>query len=531
MKTTRCFFICLAVTLLLSGFAAGGALSAEPARILILPLKVNSDKDLTFLHKGIKSMLFSRLSMDGKAVLIDPEKAGAIADTGTPLEVAKRYSADYVVTGNMTVFGDSVSTDCSFIDVEKGTPAVTFNDFGENRGDALGHINTFTQQIKERVFHYAPHNPRPAPAYAGNPGVQGMGAMPGMMPSMFAANIWRSTEMPGKVKGMAVGDVDGDGANETVIVSDNELFLYRFQQGVLTKIYEQKGKTSDQYLGVDVADINGNGKSEIFITNLNQTNRRLRSFVLEWSGGALAPIAEGEKWFFRVIRSRENGDILLAQAKSPERDSQIFREGIHELKWENGIYVSDRRLDLPRKTVIYGLAFGDVRNEGKESFIALKPDGKLQMFDFNGHELWSGSDYYGGSGIYIKYPSEIEPRLSVNGGERQMDHYYLQQRLHISDIDRDGKNEVIVVNNMNLASRLFSKVRSFDNGHIEVLMWNTIGLQEKWKMQKVTGHISDYTIADLNNDGREEVVFSVIENKGQLTGNQKSYIVTWNSPS
>ncbi len=49
----------------------GLAFAAQPKRVLILPLAIHADKDVSFLQGGIRSMLSSRLSQPGKTEIID----------------------------------------------------------------------------------------------------------------------------------------------------------------------------------------------------------------------------------------------------------------------------------------------------------------------------------------------------------------------------------------------------------------------------------------------------------------------------
>ena len=90
---------------------------------------------------------------------------------------------------------------------------------------------------------------------------------------------------------MALGDVDGDTNNEIVFISKNIIFIYRYVDGRFGKITEIQGETSSTYIGIDVADINDNGTSEIFVTSLTDDSR-LGSFVLEWNGTEFKTVVE-----------------------------------------------------------------------------------------------------------------------------------------------------------------------------------------------------------------------------------------------
>ena len=106
-----------------------------------------------------------------------------------------------------------------------------------------------------------------------------------------------------------------------------------------------------------------------------------------------------------------------------------------------------------------------------------------------------------------------------------MDRFFIPQRLHIVDLDQDGKNELITVNNHDVTGQFLDKTRYYKSGHIQCLQWDAIGMRLKWKTQK-TGYISDYVIADLNNDGINEVVFAVTLKSGAIVQNARSYIAS-----
>jgi len=83
-----------------------------------------------------------------------------------------------------------------------------------------------------------------------------------------------------------------------------------------------------------------------------------------------------------------------------------------------------------------------------------------------------------------------------------------------------------VVNNQDFANRTFSRLRIFKSGHIECLVWDKLGLYPKWKTRKISGHITDYIIGDLKNEGRDVLVFSAVTKTGVLSTQGKSYIAT-----
>ncbi len=519
----------------------GSPQAAETSRLLILPFNIHSEKDLSFLQNGIRDMLSTRIAPEGEVVPVSREetlqalkKMPGPIDVQAAVELGKLVKADYVIFGSLTVFGESSSTDARFVDVSRNRPLIIFSQSGKSRDDVISHINLFASRINEQVFGhtsytYAPSrqpeasadrrkHPRkhPITLMAGDKPIDTTDSITRTVSPKASFDTWKSRKFNTQIKGIGVGDVDEDGRNETVFISDKNVFIYRYMDGKFEKVGEVRGEIYNTIIGVDVADINKNGKSEIFVTNLHKKTGWLKSFVLEWDGSGFVKIFEDSNWFFRVLKTPDRSDILLGQKRGSGRD--LFFGNVFEIKWKSGIYAPAERQILPKGINIYGFAYGDVLNSGKEMIVAFTKKDHLRILDRNGEEEWTGTDKYGGSSTYIEYPSETDTK--------KMEHYYLKQRLYIVDLDKDGKNDVITVKNDEIAGRLFQRFRRYKSGHIELLTWDNIGLQPKWKTSKITGYISDYAIGDQDNDGRDELVFSVVAKGGGIMGKGKSFIIS-----
>jgi hypothetical protein len=107
-----------------------------------------------------------------------------------------------------------------------------------------------------------------------------------------------------------------------------------------------------------------------------------------------------------------------------------------------------------------------------------------------------------------------------------MERFYIPQRIQVADLDKDGKNEIVVVKNEDTASGLFARLRIFKTGHIEFLGWNGGGFVKEWKTQRFSRYISDCAVGDLNNDGEDELVFSVVSATDTAFADPRSYIIS-----
>ena len=335
MKLFKNFILILAIVSLLSG--ANTAFSADKiSKVLILPFNIHSEKDLSFLQRGIGEMLSTRIAFENKVMIVGKEEAGIAAgktDEKIALAAGEKAGADYVLFGSLTVFGESISTDAKFYDVQNKSQLVVINEFGSSQGDVIYHINVFAAKINETVFgrktassqvpakeiaqqqpssgeQSADSRKNPEETWAKQSGTKMAYDEAFSGSGEPAAVLWKSKKFETKLKGIAVGDVDGDGKTETVFVDDHKIFIYRQAAGKFEKIKEIAGKTYEFYKGIDVADINENKMAEIFVTAIND-NGRVISFVLEWDGkdfkkitdmktgitGCLIFQAEAEKFF------------------------------------------------------------------------------------------------------------------------------------------------------------------------------------------------------------------------------------------
>ena len=540
--------------------------AAEPTRVLVLPFSINADKDLAYLKKGVADMLASRLALKDEVVVIRSTDSSLAAaqipepiDVGAAAALGVKSRADYVLFGSLTVLGDSVSTDARFFDVNQKQAVLNFSEMGNTQGEIISHINLLAVRIKEEVFGRKTIASRPAPQQSTETqeddtavsrkhpeklldkeaGVGFGDSEDSSMTTEVNATLWKTRTFKTAIRGFAIGDVDGDNINETVFVSSNVIYIYRYMNRRFTKVVEVQGplpdgllginvgsKSPHNFIGVDVADINGNNTAEIFVTSLTDKSR-LMSFVLEWDGTEYKTIVKEQNWHYRVIKASADGPRILLGQKGGF--NKVFIGGVYELGWNNIDYVPEDKQRLPKWVNVYGFTYGDVLNEGQDSVLAIRKDSTLSILDKDGQEQWTSDDTYGGSDIMVLAPSEM--KIKKKEGKlidpTSFDGIYLKQRIFVADLDQDKSNEVIVVKNFDAARGLFHRLKKFTSGHFEALVWDNVGLRKKWKTRKFTGYISDYDVSDMNNDGTDELVFAVMAKKDGVLADPKSYIVSW----
>jgi TolB-like protein len=552
---TKMHHLVLVITIIFL-FSVCPVSAAATPRILILPFTIYAEQDLGFLQKGIEMMLATRMTYEGKAEVVNTAGAQAslkdipaTIDKEKALALAAEWNTRYVVSGSITVFGESISIAANFFDAAQNEVLVSFNKFGKDHGDVISHVALLTDVVHQKIFgtwpkgYQAIKTAQPDPDVAKretdlhkhpdtliksirqtSPTTLPDGLIQSSAPAQLSIKdtSWKSRKFNGSINRMAIGDINGDNTNNLVFVDGTAINIFSLTNNRLSKINTITGQ--GKLLTVDIADINNNGISEIFVTAFTSNSHRVSSFVLEWDGTRFKKIVKNARYFFRVTEHPTLGKVLLGQKQSGKKGKSVFAEDIYTMVWHNGAYSPENQYDLPKKMNLYEFTHGNIANTGEEILLSLTAGGNLRLQDKTGREIWISKDVYGGSNNFISLPAEHDQA-------KDTEHIYLPLRIYLADVDNDGQKEIISIKNKSLAPRFFSGIRIYKNGHIQCLSLSNAGLQPKWQTRQATGYISDLVIADLDNDGNSELVYAVVSKPSlTLAGSAKSYIVSQELP-
>jgi outer membrane protein assembly factor BamB len=240
--------------------------------------------------------------------------------------------------------------------------------------------------------------------------------------------------------------------------------------------------------------------------------------VLEYNGEKYAKITDKNRWYYRVVAHPNRGKVLFGQ---PQRGPEPFLSVIYEMNWKNSKYEPGKKIEIPEKISLMGFAAGDVMNEGTEIYIAFNRNDNICLVDSNSGDLiWKGREKYGGSTLSFVADGGI-----YDDTEGFM---FFPMRTFIMDLDSDGKNEVITVNNNEVAGRVLKRFRKFRDAQIIALYWDGTGMSIGWETHRTSGFFRDFAIGDFNNDKKEELVAVLIIKETTLMGRSpKSAIIAY----
>jgi hypothetical protein len=312
---------------------------------------------------------------------------------------------------------------------------------------------------------------------------------------------------------MAMGDLDGDGKNEMVFIDEKNLYIYRWEGTEFRLLKKITGKeATDEFMAVDVADINKDGKAEVFVSNFPsnayQPGYRLYSFVVAFQEGDFRVVASELDWFFRVVDWEGKGPVLLGQKKGVDSG---FYGPIYEIGWDGKKYKDLRKADIP-KDVFSPYGFAPFRYADQTYFVFIDSDFRLKVLDQKGKQVWKSTAYYGSDRVF-----QIKPLQST--GMYQGDEFsFVNVRLLARG------DEIIVIHNLSPVGDLFKRQKVFSGGEIQALVWSGSMFMERWKSKLIEGYVADFQVQDFDTiPGKELIVMvnvpkeSILSLKGSST--------------
>jgi TolB-like protein len=508
------FFFSIILTLTIT-FTFTSLLTAQPKdpgkvyKVAILPFQIHSQENLDYLREGIYDMLSSRIAAEGKIIVVERtaverafyEERPTRLDETVAKKVGMRVGADYIVLGSLTKIGDYISLDARLISITEDKPPL--GAFTQHKGieEMMVKIGEFAQDIGYKITGRRATASRPADSrhpYLVTPKKE-IGRI-----DPAGLGFRKSQTFPLEIKGLDIGDVDGDKKNELVMMDRHTLYIFNYDGEKLKLILKVEQGNEHNFLTLDVADVNRNGVAEIIVTSV--VLDELRSFILEYEGGKFRKIAEKENWYFRVLDHPKEGPLLMGQRMSSEG---LVSGPIYRFVWKKTSFERGPKMDLPKEAKIFGLTVADIRSQGAFDNVILEDSERLNIISADGKFSWRSKVLYGGTNNFYDTKKKRDPGWAYK--EQGPDwRVYIPGRIIAKDLDGDGLKEVII-NTNHRSSRLSDRGRNYESGEIYSLVWQDGDLDTQWKTREINGYISDFQLRDVDNDGDEELVVAVVD--------------------
>jgi hypothetical protein len=303
---------------------------------------------------------------------------------------------------------------------------------------------------------------------------------------------FRTMQFPYRAAHLIIGDLDGNGEPEVAVSDGSRLRVYGLKALSPELLAEESIDRADRrQLAVDLADINGTGHPQVFVTAM--VGDQLDSYVLEWRDGGLARVVEHQPYFFRVLTPPKRPAMLVGQKRSL---SALFYDHVMTLEWTGRDYREGEALTLPKGVAIYDFTVTDLTHDGRGQLLYLDRDDRLVLVDPDGRVLGKSRESFGGVESFIEYRP-----IAVNQSADQPPlRARIPARLTAADLDGDGVVEITVPHNIPLTKRI-ERIKGYRYGQIHGLRWDGRQFVEHWSIPRVEGVIADLAVAQLLGPG------------------------------
>ena len=318
---------------------------------------------------------------------------------------------------------------------------------------------------------------------------------------------WFSPAINGGPSGIAAADLDGDGFQETAMAMRDRLLISRIEGEDYRQGQEIEIPGRLRLLTVESIDLDGNQLPELYLTAVS--GETLRSFGVEYRDGAYRTFATGSDWYLRTVTLPQRGKILLGQKRGPS--GRDFSGPIFRMQREQDRLIEAEALQFPKEVNIF--SFTPISSEDGKLFYAYIDDADhLVISTPDGLGIWQSQDYFGGS--------ELKIDLNQNREDISADPTFIGPRLLVNE-----DQEILVI--QNYGQRVLARSRFFGSSRLVAFKWTGAVLEEHWSTPRQNGYMPDFTLADINNDGNEDIAVLIQIKRGGMLQDAKSSIITY----
>lgn len=519
--------------LLADGLAVRGQETGENYRLVFSTFDVSSAGNYAYLRDGIQSMLVSRLAAKDRFEVLDQTitdeqlstmKDGRLTAGGKDIPPV----ADFLVEGNLyglksglnvqvTLYPFAPEKEILRFSIVTNTPDTLISDIEQLAGEmaqaAIGKKSTDpTRQQATGETGGASSFVTAHPEAAFKKGqYSGMVVgTPGSVVQTSALGSKRNITLPDEMTAMTVADADGDTIGEVFVLSGRRLELYKVSGKSIDKVAETTLPKNIRSHAINAADLDKDGRLELYISATDDLD--VSSMIITWdTANGFRVAAENISWYLRPVLLPGKGWRLAGQKRGVAK-TEFVREGVYLLNTDATLKPSQgERLPLPGKINLFDFVYADLDGDGVAETVAIDQKERMRVYNQANELLWVSERSFGGSKVYLG-PSQGE---SVNQNDRRnltvdenadRELIFVPGRLLVADVDKDGREEIIVNENTmpslgffkTSVVSFFSKLRTYKEGVVVGMAWNGTAMNEVWRTGKFRGYLADHGFSLLD---------------------------------
>lgn len=507
---------------------------AAPRSYVVLPFQINAPAGYAYLGQAIPQMFSSRLYWKEhfEPISVNATSKAPASEQAVAAEQAT-LGADYAVWGSVTIIGDDASLDVRVRDAEgKVWP------YADNTrvNELIPALQKAADSVNASVFGRAS-----APAAASPTRVNQMNSNIVVNQTDAQQQVYlnpqfryeatnsvdsrlRSQTLPFVGLGILVQDFNNDGKNEIIILEEDAVFAYAWENGRLTPKTEYRKPRRLENMNINAIDMDKDGSPEIVVTAVDEGTGEPESYILSYDGAQFTPVLTRIPYFLNVVEVAPSYMPTLLGQKTDQ--PRLFKPGVYEMAKNGDELITLNRLDLPKGANVFNVVWLPSSDMDGDKLVVLSESEALQVYTLSGARLAETDETYSGSSRGLT----IEPNMPGLGKDTLLlkSEYYLPMRMLPVNLDKDNRWELLVNKPISTASQFFERYRFFPQGEIHALYWDGLGLGLQWKTQRIKGSVADFAVADIDNDGIRDLVLCVNTHPGAIgTKSRKTMLLAY----
>lgn len=328
-------------------------------------------------------------------------------------------------------------------------------------------------------------------------------------------DLLRSKPIDKEFKSIAVGNIYNDDYDYIVAAGNKNIHIYKFNADGFEHVAELKGNF-DEIVSVEVADLNGNGYDEIYVSNISNT-RSIKSMIFEYSeeNDGFNLLKSQVPFLFRTGLVNDE-KILFCQRVSYKGE---YYGNIYKYTFDNDFHRGEA---IPNTSDfgVFGFGMGNIDKDEKLEKFYVDNDYNLEIYK-SGERIFKSNVRFGDTPNYFVISEEIKKKLSSED--------YADQPFELAKYKNYLKGRVFVTNdkvlymikNKPFASFLpnFDK---FTDSQFGGYKWESKMLRRVWESDVFKPVIVDYYLQERF--GKVYVFLLRTYSAGLLSGDKSELI-------
>lgn len=522
IKLVTIVFLCLTLSYVGSVSGEEGKVplqSTKQYQIVFSTFDKSSAGSYSYLRDSIQAMLSSRLAAKDRVKVLEKtfseEELNSLKKKGTQKGLSiGGENADYLVTGALFSLTSGLEVQVDLYPLVVNEEILYFSVRSKTTDSLIADVEQLTQDIAQTAFGYRSAVPgteaksvdvggnkgfvtvHPEAAYKRNLytgtviGVAGSGVITKGRGAKMTATV------PVDMRAMAVGDVNGNGEKEILLLAGQDLRLFSAKDNAITRTAETSLPSNLVIHAMNLADLDGDGKEEIYLSGTD--GLYVSSMIMKYDpANGFQIVSRNIPWYVRPLFIPEKGLQLVGQQRGVEKIN-LVNPGLYLLTLDpQGEVTKGERMALPTSVNLFDFVYADLDGDGFSEIVVVDQKEKLRVYNPGNELMWVSQKNFASSKIYLG-PSrggatgKTDRRNFTPDEDADRDLVFVPARIIVTDINKDGKQEIVVSEGTKTGFSFFNRLRLYDSGAVVSMAWTGSTLVESWRTGNYRGYVAGY---------------------------------------